>query len=74
MSKERARLVKQWEYGKVSYRLISLAHYTPGYDDEYVLERAEKDALGGRRWVVARTWDQRSANDEALNALAEGCK
>lgn len=50
----------------VAYRLVT-------DEKQYLLERAERDAMGGDRWVKVRTWsgrrDNLSAPGEGENAL-----
>ena len=54
-------LIHVWEHDKVRWRLLSLAHHTAGYVDAFVVEKADKDALGGERWNEAAQWDSKGA-------------
>jgi len=54
-------LIYVWEHDKVRWRLLSLAHHTAGYVDAFVVEKADKDALGDERWNEAAQWDSKGA-------------
>lgn len=45
-----SRLVIEWSDGKERYRLIAKAKHTPGYEDEFVINKLGADDLGEPRW------------------------
>lgn len=56
------------------FRIVALADRTPGYEDTYVIEEAQLDALGGERWIEVRRWDTRTCgeDDDLMTALVHG--
>lgn len=52
------KLVHQWKVGDVEYRIVALGKWSAGYEDSYLLEKAETDSLGGLRWVKVYDWKE----------------
>ena len=50
------KLVHQWKSGDTDYRVVALGKWSIGYEDSYLLEKAETDSLGGMRWVKVHNW------------------
>lgn len=50
------KLVHQWKSGDTDYRIVALGKWSAGYEDVYLLEKAETDSLGGLRWVQVHDW------------------
>lgn len=48
--KVKSRLLVEWPEGEDRYRLLATADATPGYEDEYVIEKLGVDGLGEPRW------------------------
>jgi len=38
------------------FRVVALARYSAGYEDDYVLERQDTDALGDKQWIKVHAW------------------
>lgn len=63
MSSSKATLLFQG----TTHRLIARGTYSAGYEDEYILEKSETDALGGERWIEAFSWRPGNARSYARN-------
>lgn len=57
-----AKLIWQWVEDSTEHRLIAKADTTPGYEDEYIIERLEQDELGEPRWMRVESWRPRTAH------------
>lgn len=50
------KLVHQWKSSGTDYRIVAIGRHTAGYEDKYLMEKAEIDALGGLRWIWVHDW------------------
>jgi hypothetical protein len=66
------QLIAQWSTKAGIYRLISIGKFTAGYDDKYVIEKLEPDALGADRWIKHDGWDK--DHDERSTLLVQAIK
>lgn len=74
MPSTKAKLIYEWATeDKARYRLVALARWTSGYEDEYILECAQTDALGDTRWVKYDQWDKSTTGNTSM-ILTEGFK
>lgn len=52
----KATLLHEWDVANERYRLITIANFTPGYEDVYVIELLSQDALGEPTWSTIFNW------------------
>lgn len=52
----KAQLIWSWMHEREEHRLVAVADHTPGYEDEYRIEKLGQDALGEPRWDLVSRW------------------
>ena len=56
MANSKSALLFDWWGGNAKRRLVAQARATPGYEDSYVLEELQTDAMGDAKWVETHRW------------------
>ena len=69
--KQTGTLISKWAADGVCWRLVAIGRWTNGYEDKYVIEKLELDALGAERWIL---WVEVNKSDEPAMVLVQGIK
>lgn len=70
----KATLIHEWDFEGERFRLVARGKYNQGYEDEYIVEYLDADALGEPRWTpTAHKWDA-SKKDSIMNVLVGAIK
>ena len=51
-TKQTGTLIARWVSGNDERRLVAIGTHTRGYEDSYIVEERELDALGAARWAL----------------------
>ena len=73
-TKQTGTLIAQWASGNDERRLVAIGTHTRGYEDSYIVEERELDALGSPRWTLQYVFNKEDERAlmliEAIKALA----
>ncbi len=56
----KAEVVLEWEESPHNYRLVAAGKWSPGYRDQYYIDRLEQDSLGEPSWRTVDTFSKSS--------------
>jgi hypothetical protein len=73
-TKSTGQLIAQWSTKEGIYRLVSVGKFTPGFDDLFVIEKLEADALGIDRWIKHANWRKDDGEDTIATLLVAAIK
>lgn len=62
----RGTLLHEWDDDKRRYRLVSVAKFTKGYEDKWIIEELTSDSLGEPRWDKRFEWDSSTGDLESV--------
>lgn len=74
LSISKSTLLVEWDDGhgdkRETYRLIARAERTPGYEDEFIIEKLATDGMGEPSWWRVYSWQK--LNEDSTVALLMG--
>lgn len=70
----KAMLIHEWDYENVRYRLVARGNFSAGYEDEYIIEILEADALGEPRWTASAQCWKNDRKDDVKTILVAAIK